>query len=96
MVLFAIVFTPIYIHNFQLQSFVANLTHSASSQPLPDDALRDQIVAKANVLNLPVAANDVHISRSSDGLFIDLQYFVTVNLPGYTVNLHFHPGAGSR
>ena len=27
---------------------------------------------------------------------IDIRYFVTVDVPGYTVNLHFYPGAGSE
>jgi hypothetical protein len=27
---------------------------------------------------------------------IDVRYFVRVTLPGYTVDLHFYPGAGSR
>jgi hypothetical protein len=25
-----------------------------------------------------------------------VRYFVRVSLPGYTVDLHFYPGAGSR
>jgi hypothetical protein len=94
--LFAIVFTPIYYHNLQLQTFVANLTQTAAGQTPADDALRTRVLAKANSLNLPVKADDVHILRTSEGLRIDVRYFVTVNLPGYTVNLHFYPGAGSR
>ena len=96
MLLFAVVFTPIYFHNFQFQRFVASLTQTAASQPAGDEALRGQLVAKANSLNLPVTANDVHIQRSSEGVRIDIRYFVTVSLPGYTVNLHFGAGAGSR
>ncbi len=90
------VFTPIYIHNLQLQSFVASLTQSASNSQNVDDRLRAQVLDKAHALNLPVTANDVQIVHSADGLRIDVRYFVTVNLPGYTVSLHFYPGAGSR
>lgn len=96
LLLFAAIFTPIYVHNLQLQSFVANLTRTASNAHGPDEALRSFIVAKANALNLPVTADDVHISRSTDGLHIEVRYFVTVNLPGYTVSLHFDPRAVSR
>ena len=44
------------------------------------------------------AKTDVHISRSAGGAIqtIDVRYAVQVNLPGYTVDLHFYPGAGSR
>lgn len=96
LLLFAAVFTPIYFHNLQLQSFVSALTQAASNSPSPDEALRTRILDKARSLNLPVTADDVHIIHTPDGLRIDVRYFVTVNLPGYTVSLHFYPGAGSR
>ena len=96
LLLFAAVLTPIYFHNLQLQSFVATLTQSASSQTTSDDALRERILSRAGILNLPVKADDVHIVHVPEGLRIDVRYFVTVNLPGYTVNLHFYPRAGSR
>jgi hypothetical protein len=38
----------------------------------------------------------VHIDRTPDELRIAVRYFVRVSLPGYTVDLHFYPGAGSR
>lgn len=87
---------PIYIHNLQLQSYVASVTQSASNSPTEDDPLRARILDKAHRLSLPVSADDVHITHTSDGLRVDVRYFVTVNLPGYTVRLHFYPGAGSR
>ena len=31
-----------------------------------------------------------------EGLRIDVRYVVRVDLPVYTVDLHFHPGAGAR
>ena len=52
---------------------------------------------KARQLNLPVTEDNVHITRSAGRtLQIDVRYAVRVDLPGYTVNLHFYPGAGSR
>jgi hypothetical protein len=54
------------------------------------------VLNRAHELDLPVKADNVHIVRSSDGLRIDVRYFVRVTLPGYTVDLHFYPGAGSR
>ncbi len=51
---------------------------------------------RARQLDLPVADDDIHILRGADGMRIDVRYFVTVDLPGYTVNLHFYPGAGSN
>lgn len=93
---FSAAFAPIYFHNLELQRYVLELTQTVESQPKPDDALRSQVLRKAQELDLPVLADNVHILRSPDKLRIDVRYFVRVTLPGYTVDLHFYPGAGSK
>ncbi len=101
---FAAIFAPIYFRNVQLQSFVAAIPQRVADQtqagtPPSDDLLRTWVIDKARQLNLPVSAGDVHIFRSpKDAALerIDVRYFVRVDFPGYTVNLHFYPGAGSR
>ena len=93
---FGVLFAPIYAGNLKLQSYVAEITHRVDAQNLPDEALRQNVLNKARELDLPVRADNVHISHLPDGLRIDVRYFVRVTLPGYTVDLHFYPGAGSR
>ena len=93
---FTVLFAPIYLHNLELQSYVADLTRDAGSVREPDDAVRANVLKRAGELNLPVKADNVHIDRSADGLRIDVRYFVRVTLPFYTVDLHFYPGAGSK
>lgn len=89
-------FAPIYFRNLELQNYVSDVTHSGDNQSKSDDLLRTYVLSKARQLSLPVAEDNVHIVHSPDGLRIDVRYFVRVNLPGYTVDLHFYPGAGSR
>jgi hypothetical protein len=99
LVFFAAVFTPIYLHNMELQKFVSAIPERAKPSAPPDDVLRGWVMDKARQLDLPVQPDDVRIFRSPDGARlerIDVRYFVKVDLPGYTVNLHFYPGAGSR
>ena len=93
---FSAAFAPIYFHNLELQRYVVEITHSVENQARPDDALRSLVLQKAQELDLPVKADNVHILRSPDKLRIDVRYFVRVTLPGYTVDLHFYPGAGSK
>ena len=93
---FGVAFLPIYIHNFQLQSYVAEIAHQADAAGKPDDILRGQVIDEAHRLNLPVVDDNVLIVRSADSVRIDVRYMVPVSVPGYTVNLHFYPGAGSR
>jgi hypothetical protein len=96
LVAFLAMFAPIYFRNLELQRYVSGLTRTAANVQKSDDLLRTWVLDKAHQLNLPVAEDNVHILRSDDGLHIDVRYFVRVDLPGYTVDLHFYPGAGSR
>jgi hypothetical protein len=96
LLLFAILFLPIYFHNLELQNFVADVAVRSDSVSKSDDLLRTWVLEKAHELDLPVRAGDVKIAHSSDGMRIDVRYQVRVDLPGYTVNLHFYPGAGSH
>ena len=94
--LFGIEMGPIYIHNLQLQSFVVSLTAHPENLAKTDELLRGQVLEEAHALNLPVQPGNVQIVRRNGNIRIDVRYIVRVDLPGYTVDLHFYPGAGSR
>jgi hypothetical protein len=93
---FGVMFAPIYVDNLKLQTYVEEITRRVDTQNQPDEALRQNVLNKAHELDLPVKADNVHITHSPEGLRIDVRYFVRVTVPGYTVDLHFYPGAGSR
>lgn len=104
LIFFAVIFAPIYLRNQKLQSFVAGIpqrveTQTQAGEPPSDDAVRSWVLDKARELGLPVKAGDVQVVRSRDNgriQRVSAKYFVRVDLPGYTVDLHFYPGAGSR
>jgi hypothetical protein len=93
---FAAMFAPIYFRNLELQNFVSGIAQRVENQTKSDDVLRTWVLDKAHELDLPVREDNVHVIRSRGGVRIDVRYFVRVNFPGYTVDLHFYPGAGSR
>ncbi len=94
--LFGLKVVPIYIHNLQLQSFVGSLAARPENLSQEDGQLRSQVLDRAHALDLPVQPGNVQIVHSGNVLRIDVRYIVRVDLPGYTVDLHFYPGAGSR
>jgi hypothetical protein len=96
LVFFLAMFAPIYFRNLQLRNYVSDLTHSVETQTISDDLVRTRIAAKAHDLNLPVAEDNVHILHAPGRTDVQVRYFVRVNLPGYTVDLHFNPGATTR
>jgi hypothetical protein len=93
---FTAMFAPIYYRNLELQNFVSGVAQRVDNQTNSDDVLRTWVLDKAHALDLPVKEDNVQVIRSKVGVRIDVRYFVRVSLPGYTVDLHFYPGAGSR
>jgi hypothetical protein len=87
---------PVYFRNLELQRFVEDVTHRVENQTKPDQLLRAAVLQKAGQLGLPVRANNVQVEHSGDAVRIQVRYVVRVDLPLYTVDLHFYPGAGSR
>lgn len=87
---------PVYVHNYELQRFVEETTQRVENHTKSDDLLRTWVVEKAGELDLPVKAGNVQIRRLRGSLRIDIRYMVRVDLPLYTVDLHFYPGAGSQ
>ena len=90
--------TPYYFRNMKLQGYVSDLTRVGEVRSQSDASIRSAVLEKAQQLRLPVLADNVRISRDQDGTVrkIDVRYMVPIDLPGYTVKLHFYPGAGSR
>jgi hypothetical protein len=100
LVVFGAMFAPIYARNLQLQSFVLAVPQRAAAlaTPPPDDTVRMWVLHEAGRIGIPVNADGVQIFRSPDGRVerVEVRYFVRMDLPGYTVNLHFYPGVGSQ
>jgi hypothetical protein len=88
--LFAVVLTPIYVRSLQFHEFVSSLPHNVAMRDgSVDGVLRDKVLDKARSLSLPVTASNVQIIRTGGEVRIVVHYVVNVDLPGYTVELHF-------
>lgn len=90
LVLIAFALVPAYLQNIQLQRYLDGAVERNSSP----DALVADVVNKAAQLGLPVRAGDVKVTRAGSALRVDIIYIIRVDLPLYTVDLHFHPSAG--
>jgi hypothetical protein len=86
---FAAILAPIYIRNFEFHQFVSGLTRNVETRDRSAPALLPIVLAKARSLSLPVSASNVQITRTGEELRIVVHYMVNVDLPGYTVELHF-------
>ena len=65
---FGALFTPIYLDNLKLQSYVAELTRRADSQTqIRRGAPCSSVADQGHALDLPVKADNVQMSRTTDG-----------------------------
>jgi hypothetical protein len=79
---------PVYIESFRLRQYVRGLTRGDTAASLTDDALRTAVLSRARQLDLPVAADDVRITRQNGKPHVDLRFAVQIDFPLYQVDLH--------
>jgi hypothetical protein len=87
---------PVYISNFRLQSYIVEQNPVWLTQHSTAEAIRNNIVAKAQDLGLPVAVGDVRVDSTAVRLTVTVDYHVPVDLEVYTVQLHFSPSAENQ
>ncbi len=90
LIVVAFALVPAYVENVQLQRYLDGAVERHQS---PDGLIAD-VVNKAAQLGLPLRAGDVKVTKTGNGLHVDIIYIIRVDLPLYTVDLHFHPSAG--
>lgn len=89
---------PAYIHNYELQDYMRGLTvNLMAAGKLPTaDTVRNNIVAKAQDMDLPVTSDNVKVSLDWGKAAVSADYTVPVNLVVYTLSLHFTPTAENK
>ena len=90
----ALVLVPPYATNWRFQRYLNQLADDPSTASKSPDAVKAQVVSEAQLLGLPLNANDVQVTPSQNALRIDALYVVHVDIAGYTVDLHFRPAVG--
>ncbi|MGA8215827.1 MAG: hypothetical protein WB799_19705 [Candidatus Sulfotelmatobacter sp.] len=65
-----------------------------------DDDVRNDVMRKVREHDLPIEPKQVTVQRiSTPGLaavYVAADYTVTVNLPGYSFDMHFNPSSGNK
>jgi hypothetical protein len=65
-----------------------------------DDEVRNDVLKKAKEHDLQLTAKQVSVQRiNTPGLsavWVAADYSVTVNLPGYSFDMHFNPDSGNK
>jgi hypothetical protein len=89
LVLFAVRLLPAYLRNLEFQRALTEIVERPAARTTPDDALRTEVVDRAARLGLPVRLEGVGVKRAERRIEIEVLYVVPVELPLYSVDLHF-------
>lgn len=87
---------PPYLRNFQFQRQLQQVSDDQANLGRPAELVQVQVAERASRMGLPVTAEQVRVAPGRGRTRIEVRYFVRVDLPLYTVDLHFRPSAGGR
>lgn len=91
---------PPYFANYQFQDDIENESKLSTYSSKTEDNIRDEIFKKAQDLEIPVSKDQIKVQRSGQQgtgtVYIGTEYVVHVDLPGYPMDLNFHPESKTR
>lgn len=96
LVFFAFKTIPVYINDYQLNDYIQNQAPFWQTQHASVDTVRKNVLAKAQELGLPLAAEDVTVEANPNKVSVTLDYHVPVDLKVYTLQLHFTHSSENR
>jgi hypothetical protein len=86
-------------YSFQDDLRTVALMDSGNLQKTEED-VRNDVVRKAKEHELPVSPKQVTVQRINtpgmSAVYVAADYSVTVNLPGYSFDMHFNPNSGNK
>lgn len=86
-------------YSFQDDLKTVAMMDSASLQKTDED-VRSDVLRKAKEHDLPIGEKQVTVQRiNTPGLsavYVAADYTVTINLPGYSFDMHFNPTSGNK
>jgi hypothetical protein len=86
---------PPYFANYEFQDTLDNEARLGTYSTKGDEVIRDAVFKRAQDLEIPVTKEQIKIQRigssGAGSVLIETDYTVHVDLPGYPMDLHFHP-----
>lgn len=91
---------PPYFSNYQFEDVIETEARMSTYSSKSEDAIRDTVYKKAQELEIPISKDQIKVQRTgsvgSGSVLIETSYAVHVNLPGYPMDLQFHPSSKNK
>jgi hypothetical protein len=86
---------PPYFANYQFQDSLETEAKLSTYSTKSEENIRDSIFRKAQDLEIPITKEQIKVQRAgtqgTGSVYIGTEYTVHVDLPGYPLDLQFHP-----
>ena len=79
---------PVKIQSAELYDFMDE-TAKFRAERTPTEELEKQIVDRARQLGIPLDKKNVRVERRGDRVYMEVEYTIPVEFPGYTYLWHF-------
>ena len=93
LVLFAARLLPAYWRNLAFQRALVEVAQQGAASEEADDGIRAKVINAAAGMGIAVGLGQVRIKRAQGRIEVEVLYDVPVDLPIYSVDLHFRPRA---
>jgi len=80
---------PVKVQSTQLYDYMDELAKFSAART-PPDQLEKMIIDRAKQLDIALEKKDVRVERNGDNIFMEIEYTVPLEFPGYTYQWHFH------
>jgi len=91
---------PPYFANYQFQDTIDTEAKLGTYSTKTEDSIRDSVFKRAQDLEIPVTKDQIKVQRvgaaATGSLYIGAEYVVHVDLPGYPMDLSFHPESKNK
>lgn len=79
---------PVKMQSAELYDFMDEAAKFRSERTPPEE-LEKQILERARQLNIPLEKKNIMVERRGDRIYMEVEYTIPVEFPGYTYPWHF-------
>jgi hypothetical protein len=80
---------PVKLQSTELYDYMDELAKFSAAQ-VPPDQLKKRILDRAAQLQIPLTKENVRVQRNGDRIYMEVEYTIPVEFPGYTYQWNFH------
>lgn len=80
---------PVKLQSTELYDYMDELAKFSAAQ-VPPDQLRKRILERAAQLQIPLTKENTRVERNGDRIYMEVEYTIPVEFPGYTYLWNFH------